>query len=53
MGDLGARLPGALNTGSSSAHCSSVRSVEYDTLQTVPPGLTRAVTATWDTPSKR
>lgn len=42
---LGPRLPGALNTGSSSAHCSSVGSVENDMPQTVPSGLTGAVDA--------
>jgi hypothetical protein len=49
---LGPRLPGALNTGSSSAHCSSVRSLEYDMAHTVPTKPATAVTTKWDTPSQ-
>jgi hypothetical protein len=49
---LGPRLPGALNTGSSNAHCSSVRSLEYDMPHTVATKPATAVTIKWDTPSK-
>lgn len=42
---LGFPLPGADNTGSSGAHCSSVWSVENDMAQTVSSGLTGAVEA--------
>jgi hypothetical protein len=48
---LGPRLLGMLNTASSSAHCSSVRSLEYDMLHTVPTKPMPAVAAKWDTSS--
>ncbi|MDQ1536813.1 MAG: hypothetical protein QOE58_1206 [Actinomycetota bacterium] len=48
---LGPRLPGRLNTGPSSAHCSVVRSLEYDIPHTVPTKPATAVTTKWDTPS--
>jgi hypothetical protein len=41
-----------LNTGSSGAHCSSVRSLGYDMTRTVQPRSSDAVTAEWDTPSQ-
>ena len=48
---LGPRLPGALNTGSSSAPCWSVRSLGSDMERIVPTAPTSAVASKWDTPS--
>ena len=44
LSDLNALLTWSVDTGSSSAHCSSVRSLEYGMSRTVPSKLVTAVT---------